>query len=98
MKLYFPYISDKPDKKFYVIINDKGKRLYFGASGYEHYTNGHLNEERKNRYIKRHQKKEDWNNPNSQGYWSLRFLWLYPTYKKAYEEIKKDLKLKMINN
>jgi hypothetical protein len=96
MKLYFPYISDKPDKKFYVIINPDGKRLYFGAAGYEHYTEGHLNEERKMRYINRHQKKEDWNNPNTAGYWSLRFQWLYPTYKKAYEEIKKDLRLKGI--
>ena len=29
---YYPYISDKPDKKFYIITNDN-KRVYFGQAG-----------------------------------------------------------------
>jgi hypothetical protein len=91
LKLYYPYESDKPTKKFFIITNE-GKRVYFGASGYEHYTEGHLDEQRKSRYIKRHLKNEDWNNPNTSGYWSFKFLWLYPTYKKAYTEIQKEIK------
>ncbi len=33
MKKYFPYKSDKPDNKYYIITNDD-KKVYFGASGY----------------------------------------------------------------
>lgn len=90
IKFYYPYTSDKPDKKFFIYTND-GKKVYFGASGYEHFTNGHLDIKRRDAYLLRHQKKENWNNPNSAGFWSTRFLWLYPTYKEAYEIIKKEL-------
>ena len=89
MKKYYPYKSiDKPEKKFYIITNDN-KKVYFGAAGYEHFTEGHLDETRKQRYIARHKKNENWNNINSPGFWSYRFTWLYPTYKEAYENIKK---------
>jgi hypothetical protein len=30
---YFPYKSDKPDKKYYIITKDN-KRVYFGVAGY----------------------------------------------------------------
>lgn len=89
-KTYFPYISDKPSKKFFIITNE-GKRIYFGASNYEHYTEGHLDIKRRDNYLNRHKKNENWNNPNSAGYWSARYTWLYPTYKEAYENIRKDL-------
>jgi len=90
MNKYRPYISDKPGKKFYIITNNN-KKVYFGAKGYEHYTNGHLDNIRKNSYIKRHQKNENWNDPNTSGYWSYRYLWLYPTYKEALIKINEDL-------
>ncbi len=51
--IYYPYRSDKPNKKFY-IFNKSGKKIYIGDSHYEHYTQGHLDEKRKNNYIKRH--------------------------------------------
>ena len=86
MKYYYPYYSDKPKYKFY-ILTDKNKRVYFGAIGYEHFTEGHLDEQRKLNYIRRHQKNENWNDKNTAGFWSYRFLWLYPTYKKAYYDI-----------
>jgi hypothetical protein len=89
--LYHPYRSDRPNKKFY-IINDEFKKVYWGDSRYQHYTQGHLDEKRKQLYIKRHEKNENWNDPNTAGYWSYRFLWLYPTYDEAYKNIKNDLK------
>ena len=49
-KKYYPFKSDKPIKKFYIITNDN-KKVYFGASGYEHFTEGHLDERRKLVYI-----------------------------------------------
>jgi ribosomal protein S21 len=86
--LYRPYRSDRPNKKFY-IINDEFKKIYFGDSKYQHYTQGHLEEKRKQSYIKRHKKKEDWYDPNTPAFWSRWFLWEYPTYDEALKNIKK---------
>ena len=47
---YKPYKSDKPNKKYYIIINDN-KKVYFGQAGYSDFTI-HKDEERKLRYIK----------------------------------------------
>lgn len=94
MKLYYPYPSDKPKKKFFIITNE-GERIYFGAAGYEDYTT-HKDEKRKLRYINRHKKNESkfWNNPNNASYWALKLLWNKTTIKDSYEEIKKELKLR----
>jgi hypothetical protein len=85
---YYPYVSDMPNKKFYVITNDY-RRLYFGDTKYEHFTEGHLNEIRRKAYINRHKKNESWNNIDTAGFWSYHYLWEFPTYKEAYENIKK---------
>ncbi len=53
---YYPYKSDKPEKKYYIITKSQ-KNIYFGAAGYSDFTQ-HKNEDRKNRYIKRHEKNE----------------------------------------
>ncbi len=50
MKIYYPYPSDKPEKKYYIITKDN-KRVYFGAAGMSDFTI-HKDEERKQRYIK----------------------------------------------
>jgi hypothetical protein len=50
MKYYYPYKSDRPDKKYYIITKDN-KRVYFEAAGYEHFSSGHKDEARKQRYI-----------------------------------------------
>ena len=34
---YYPYKSDKPNKKYYIITNNN-KKVYFGASGYSDFT------------------------------------------------------------
>ena len=94
IKLYFPYKSDKPKKK-YVIITNELKPVYFGDSSYEHYTEGHLDEKRRYFYEMRHMK-EDWNNPNKAAYWSYWYLWRFKTYKEAYKFIRNDLKKKLI--
>jgi hypothetical protein len=88
MKLYFPYKSDRPNKKYYIVTKDN-KKVYFGASGYQDYTM-HKDDERKKRYISRHQSREDWsiNGINSAGWWSRYLLWNKPTIKQSYDDIK----------
>ena len=92
-KKYFPYPSDRPAKKFYIITNDN-KKIYFGDSNFQHFTSDHLDERRRLLYISRHRKNEDWGDPNTAGFWSYWFLWQYRTYEEAYRKIRKDLKEK----
>ena len=37
MKYYFPYPSDKPEKKYYIITKDN-KRVYFGQASASDFT------------------------------------------------------------
>lgn len=54
------YASDKPAKKYYALVN--GKRVYFGATGYQQYKDrvglyskdDHLDPERRARFYMRH--------------------------------------------
>lgn len=89
MLKYYPYISDKPNKKYFIITNDN-KKVYFGQEGASDYTI-HKDDEKKLRYIKRHQDNEDWSDFNTAGAWSAKFLWSYTTKKEAYKKIKKEL-------
>lgn len=75
-------------------LTGKEKTIKFGAKGMEHYTSGHLDEKRKKLYIMRHNKRENWDNPLTAGYWSFRYNWLYKTHNEASTKIKNDLKRK----
>ena len=91
MLKYYPYKSEKPNKKYFIITKDN-KKVYFGASGYSDFTIN-KDEERKLRYIKRHNN-ENWTKSgiDTAGWWSFKYLWSYPTKDEAYNNIKKDLK------
>ena len=87
MKYYYPYKSDKPTKKYF-IITDKNKKIYFGSAGMSDFTI-HKDEQRKLRYINRHKKNENWNDKNTAGFWSRWLLWNLPTINASYNDIKK---------
>ena len=88
---YYPYKSDKPEKKYY-IITKSGKKIYFGQANASDMTQ-HKDEERRQRYIKRHEKNESkfWNKSgiDTPSFWALFLLWNKPTIKESYEDIKK---------
>lgn len=89
MKFYYPYPSDRPEKKYYIITN-QGKKVYFGQAGASDYTI-HKDPERKQRYINRHKREEHlWNKSgiNSPSFWSRFLLWEKPTIREAYSYIK----------
>ena len=90
---YYPYKSDKPDKKYY-IITDKNKKVYFGAAGMSDYTH-HKDDERKLRYIKRHSSNENWSKSgiDTAGFWSRWLLWNKPSIRASYNDIKSRFKL-----
>ncbi len=90
---YYPCKSDKPTKKYYIITNNN-KKVYFGQAGASDFTI-HKDEARKQRYIDRHKHNENWSKSgiDTAGWWSLKYLWSYPTKEEAYNNIKKDLKM-----
>jgi len=83
--------------------NKKGKRLmaifrkhkggdiinitHFGSSAYENYTI-HGDKKRKERYLKRHKKNEDWNDYQSAGSLSRYILWNKPTLDASIKDYK----------
>ena len=83
--------SNLRDKKmmaiFYDINNNKIKTVHFGANGYSDYTI-HKDPERKKRYIERHERNEDWNNPMSAGALSRYILWNKPTKTESIKDYK----------
>jgi Tfp pilus assembly protein FimT len=91
MKKYFPYKSDRPDKKYFIITNDN-KKIYFGQASASDFTL-HKDEARKQRYINRHKKNENWNNKDTAGFWSRWLLWEKPTIKESYDNIKKKINI-----
>ena len=69
--------SSKPNKKYYAIFtrnNKTTKVIHFGDNRYEDYTQHHK-KMRRALYIKRHQKNENWNDPESAGSLSRHILW-----------------------
>jgi hypothetical protein len=94
------YKSDKPKKKYYVEFTnpntDRLKRIYFGATGYNSYID-HKDKDRKNRYLLRHKKREDWN-MLSPGMLSARLLWNLPTLTASIKDTNETFNnIKIIN-
>lgn len=87
---YYPYKSDKPNKKFFIITDDN-RKVYFGQAGASDMTI-HKNEVRKLLYINRHKKREEhlWNKSgiNTPSFWSRFLLWNKPTIEASYNDIK----------
>ena len=89
--------SDKSDKKYMAIFinndNTKKKIIHFGANGMSDYTI-HKDKERKERYLNRHRKRENWNQCDTAGALSRWILWNKPTLKDSIKDYKKKFKLK----
>ena len=67
---------------------EKVKTTHFGQAGARDYTM-HKDPERKKRYIERHEKNENWNDPTSAGALSRWILWNKPTKTESIKDYKK---------
>lgn len=88
-------VNDGKHKYKVVLLNtdtNRKKTVKFGAAGYEDYTE-HKDKERKERYIERHKKNENWNDPSSAGFWSRWLLWNLPTKSQSLTDILKRFNL-----
>ena len=90
---YYPYKSDKPEKKYYIITKSE-KKIYFGQANASDFTL-HKNEARKQLYINRHKNNENWTKSgiDTAGFWSRWILWHLPTIKESYNDIKRRFNL-----
>ena len=96
---FFPYPSDKSNKKYFIINNDN-KKIYFGQAGYKDYiiynkTEGKEKADKmKKAYIARHSKMgENWGKSgvNSAGFYAYHLLWGEPTLEASYNKLKEKL-------
>ncbi len=93
--------SKNKDKKYDAIIDNK-RRISFGNTGYSDYTKHH-DKERKQRYIDRHKKNENWgiSGVKTAGFYSRWITWNKPTIKESVEDLNKkfkNLNVKLNNN
>lgn len=86
--------STRPEKKYMAIFSfgDNIKTVHFGQSGASDFTK-HKDTERKQRYIDRHSKNENWNNPTSAGALSRWLLWNKTTLKDSIADYKRRFRL-----
>ena len=87
--------DDKKHKYIVTLKNQKTDRLNnikFGAYGMDDFTIT-KNEEQKMRYIERHRKRENWNDPSTAGFWSYWILWNKPTLQASLKETLKKYNL-----
>lgn len=85
-------------KKFRAIVKTPvgDKNVDFGASGYSDYTKHH-NPKRKENYISRHRKRENWTKSGigTAGFWSRWLLWNKPSLSESISDIEKRFNVKI---
>ena len=83
--------SKNKSKKYdaYIKTKDSSETISFGAKGYEDFTT-HQDPKRKERYIARHKKREDWTKSgfDSAGFYSKHILWNKPTFEDSFKDLK----------
>ncbi len=86
--------SPKKDKKLVATFVKDGrtKQTHFGATGYSDFTI-HKDVERRQRYIDRHQARENFNDPTTAGSLSRWVLWNKPTLQGSIRDFKQKFHL-----
>ena len=87
--------STDPKKKLEAIFsleNGRKKTVRFGQAGAPDYTT-HKDAERKKRYLKRHNPRENWDSPMTPGALSRWILWSLPSKQASIRSYKKRFNL-----
>ena len=98
MKLFITK-SKRKNKKYDLLDENKKYILSFGHSQYEDYTI-HKDPDRRERYLLRHKKNEDWDKSGiyTAGFWSKHLLWGKPTLEASIRDVNKrfNINIKLI--
>lgn len=94
MKLISIKPSPKPDKKLVAKFENNGreKNIHFGAKGMDDYTKTR-DDKQKARYLDRHRKNENWNDPDTAGALSRWILWNKQTRQASIADYKRRFNL-----
>mgnify|MGYP003113444603 CR=1 FL=1 len=87
--------SNKSGKKMMAIFtmdNGRNRTTHFGAAGMDDYTKTR-DKDQKSRYLKRHRRNENWNNPTSAGALSRWILWNKETKQASISDYKRRFNL-----
>jgi len=81
--------SHIPTKKYDAHITVKGRKkvVPFGAKGYPDFTTTG-DERKKELYLQRHKKRENWSDPRTPGFWSRWLLWNQPTLRDSEKSLR----------
>ena len=88
--------SSNKNKKYDARIDGR-KTISFGAAGMSDYTI-HQDDERKQRYLDRHRKNENWADYNTAGFYAKNLLWNKKTLSESVKDTNtrfKNLKIKL---
>ena len=88
--------SSNKNKKYDARIDGR-KTISFGAAGMSDYTI-HKDDERKQRYLDRHRKNENWADYNTAGFYAKNLLWNKKTLSESIKDTNtrfKSLKIKI---
>jgi len=88
--------TTKSKKLTAIFYDEKGKKIkttHFGQKGFSDFTI-HKDKERKEKYLKRHQKRENWDSYMTAGSLSRWILWSKPNLKSSISDYKRRFKLK----
>lgn len=95
METYILKKSNQKNKRFVIIMQDRGHRHNFGSYVGKTYIDGRTEKE-KEAWIARHRKDRNYNNKHSSIYYSRHLLWGKHTYlKKNIKELEKLLNVKI---
>ena len=79
--------SQRKGEKFKAVV-DGSRTIHFGSKGASDFTL-HGSEVRKQRYISRHHKNEDWSDPTTAGFYAKHLLWNKPTLQGSIRDTNK---------
>jgi len=94
METYILKKSDRKNKRFVIIMQDRGHRHDFGSDVGKTFIDGRTEKE-KEAWIARHRVNKNWDNKHSSIYYSRMLLWTEPTLKKAIKALEKKNKIKI---
>lgn len=88
--------SNRKGKKFMAIFSN-GKKVHFGSSNHSHYQI-HKNNDRKQKYLNRHRKRENWTKSGmyTAGFFSRWYLWESTSYSGAAKILKQKFNITII--
>ena len=89
----FQITKSTAKNKKWSVFTPEGKKINFGDSRYEDYTQ-HKDDDRMHRYLIRHQG-EDWDDLDKAGTWSRFILWNKPSISTSIKNMEKHFKIKI---